>query len=862
MRKVSLRTVLRIYTHDIRRIVTNWVTLTVVCGLVLLPSLYAWINIYASWDPYANTKGIKVGVVNNDKGGTLKGMTFNIGDEIIHSLQQNEKLGWTFYNTKDEGIAKAENGEVYATIVIPDDFSLKMSTMLSDQPVKPELEYYVNEKENAIAAKMTDAGASTIQREISTSFVETVTGKVFETLNKAGAELDQQYPQIEKYKNLLYTLNENMPKLNQNLDEMLNRAENGFTQLDKTAEHVPAVQDTLGKLIELNDGLSKDMYKASDNLKEIAPDVQENLYLLQTVFNKLTETTGDVNNQLTLYKPEVLTQLDNAVTDIDQLQQRVKDTSEQLEKAGVTVPNETLAMASDIAIELNLYRELLTALKADIKNVNAAEKILNKLQPVNDRVLDKITKFQNAVNELLAPIDEALNIRTFARLRDNLEKMRQLSSEISSFTRNLSATLAYKKADLDSNLSRNIETISDMMNRILKNANSLAQSSAKGSYQLSKDMKNLAQRLEDWKGKTSDLRKNIANNQNLEKLLPDLTRMNFAIAGDIGKLSLALDQTLLPKSESFLQKGSLLLADVNVILGNTQDDLAAAKDLMSSMSSGGKVAVDDIRNFKQRVPDLQQRLSDLAAVFQKIDNTVDVKDMIKLLQNRGIADTNFLALPVTMSTHPLFPIANYGAGMTPFYTTLCLWVGCLLLTSLLTVKFQPADFSFTSHEEYLGKYLLFATLSVLQGLIVALGDIFLLKIRIQEAGLFIGLTLFYCVVFSMIVYTLVTLFNNIGKSIGVVLLVLQLAGSGGTFPIQVTPAFFQTIHSMLPFTYAISGLREALAGVSYPTLMRDVWTLVGFFIAFLAVGYMFKPALTSFLSKYSKQLHHSGVIGH
>ncbi|KPV58676.1 hypothetical protein QJ48_14960 [Paenibacillus sp. A3] len=862
MRKVSLRTVLRIYTYDIRRIVTNWVTLTVVCGLVLLPSLYAWINIYASWDPYSNTKGIKVGVVNNDKGGTLKGITFNIGDEIIHSLQQNEKLGWTFYNTKDEGIAKAEHGEVYATIVIPDDFSLKMSTMLSDQPVKPELEYYVNEKENAIAAKMTDAGASTIQREISTSFVETVTGKVFETLNKAGAELDQQYPQIEKYKNLLYTLNENMPKLNQNLDEMLNRAENGFTQMDKTAGHVPAVQDTLGKLIELNDGLSKDMYKASDDLKEIAPNVKENLYLLQTIFNKLTETTEDVNDQLTLYKPEVLTQLDNAVTDLDQLQQRVKDTSEQLEKAGVTVPNETLAMATDIVIELDLYRGLLSDLKANIKNVNAAEKILNKIQPVNDRVLDKITKFQTTVNELLAPIDEALNIRTFARLRDNLEKMRQLSAEISSFTRNLNTTLAYKKADVDGKLSRSIEAMMDMENRILKNANSLAQSSAKGSFQLSKDLKRLAQRLEEWKGKTAELRKNIANNQNLEKLLPDLTRMNFAIAGDIGKVSLALDQTLLPKTESYLQKGSILLADVNVILGNTQDDLAAAKDLMTSMSSGGKVAVDDIRNFKERVPDLQQRLSDLTAVFQKIDSTVDVKDMIKLLQNRGIADSNFLALPVTMSTHPLFPIANYGAGMTPFYTTLCLWVGSLLLTSLLTVKFQPADFSFTSHEEYLGKYLLFATLSVLQGLIVALGDIFLLKIQIQEGLLFIGLTLFYCVVFSMIVYTLVTLFNNIGKSIGVVLLVLQLAGSGGTFPIQVTPAFFQTIHSMLPFTYAISGLREALAGVSYPTLMRDIWTLVGFFIAFLVIGYLFKPALTSFLGKYSKQLHHSGVIGH
>ncbi|UUZ86352.1 hypothetical protein LJK88_24905 [Paenibacillus sp. P26] len=134
-----------------------------------------------------------------------------------------------------------------------------------------------------------------------------------------------------------------------------------------------------------------------------------------------------------------------------------------------------------------------------------------------------------------------------------------------------------------------------------------------------------------------------------------------------------------------------------------------------------------------------------------------------------------------------------------------MWVGCLLLTSLLTVKFKPADFSFSPHEEFLGKYLLFGTLSVLQGLIVSLGDIFVLRIHIQEAGLFVGLTLFYCVVFSMIVYTLVTLFNNIGKSIGVVLLVLQLAGSGARSRFRLRrPSFKRFIRCcLLPMPSAV-----------------------------------------------------------
>ena len=190
----------RIFMEDLWKIAKNWVAIVIVAGLAILPSLYAWINIYASWDPYGSTGGVKVAVVNLDEGSSIAGNAMNIGAEVSDSLRENDKLGWTFYDTIEEGIQVVDSGKAYAAIIIPKDFSQKMATVLDETPQKPTLEYYVNEKINAIAPKMTDSGASTIQKQITGSFVSTVTEKVFEVLNQLGITLDDEYPKIEKYK--------------------------------------------------------------------------------------------------------------------------------------------------------------------------------------------------------------------------------------------------------------------------------------------------------------------------------------------------------------------------------------------------------------------------------------------------------------------------------------------------------------------------------------------------------------------------------------------------------------------------------------------------------------------------------------
>ena len=127
----------------------NTVALIIAVGIALLPSLYAWVNIIASWDPYGNTGGIKVGIVNEDEGASVGDISVNIGRDISAELQTNDKLGWTFFDNSYDAIEQTKDGDIYAAIIIPDDFSAKLLTLLDETPQKPELDYYVNEKINA-----------------------------------------------------------------------------------------------------------------------------------------------------------------------------------------------------------------------------------------------------------------------------------------------------------------------------------------------------------------------------------------------------------------------------------------------------------------------------------------------------------------------------------------------------------------------------------------------------------------------------------------------------------------------------------------------------------------------------------------
>ena len=178
--------VLAILKRDFKRLLKVPSAWVVAIGLVLIPPMYAWFNIRGFWNPYKNTSGIEVTVVNNDEGttNTLVGKT-NLGLQIVNRLKDNTQLGWNFAD-EQEGMERVLSGESYATIVIPKTFSKDLLGVITGSGKQPELKYYVNEKASAIAPKITDTGASTVDNQVNSTFVSTVS----EVLSKAVNTLD------------------------------------------------------------------------------------------------------------------------------------------------------------------------------------------------------------------------------------------------------------------------------------------------------------------------------------------------------------------------------------------------------------------------------------------------------------------------------------------------------------------------------------------------------------------------------------------------------------------------------------------------------------------------------------------------
>lgn len=188
-----MRNIWTIFTRDIRKIRTNVIALIVVLGVTVVPCLYAWYNIAASWDPYGNTGNLKVAVASVDEGyiGNLIPLQLNLGDQVLSALRENTQLNWVF-TTKSKAMKGVKSGEYYAAIVIPEDFSTNLMSVFSSDIKKPEITYYSNAKENAIAPKVTDKGATAVQTQVNKVFIETISDTVLTALQTVANTADSR----------------------------------------------------------------------------------------------------------------------------------------------------------------------------------------------------------------------------------------------------------------------------------------------------------------------------------------------------------------------------------------------------------------------------------------------------------------------------------------------------------------------------------------------------------------------------------------------------------------------------------------------------------------------------------------------
>ncbi|WP_179860764.1 YhgE/Pip domain-containing protein [Sporosarcina koreensis] len=741
-----------IFKRDVRNITTNWVAAVLIGGLIFLPSLYAWLNIYASGDPYGRTDKLPVAVVNEDKGADVQDKHIDVGTDIVETLQENPSMEWHFVS-HDEAMDGVEYGDYFAVMVLPENLSEQLGSVVSGNPKKAEIDYYVNEKLNSIAPKITEKGATVIVDKVSSQFVSTVNGVIFDMLNSLGLELEKDLPDVKKFENYIFEAEKSLPEIYDLLNRGLTDAADAQNVIHDAQSKLPAAQQIT------DDGL------------------------------------GQINR--------VVTYLDDAEKKLDETSPKIKA---------------DLKKVRDISNEANDFLKKLQGVNLDFTELDKAKKALD------DRMTQSIDRVDNVEQDLK-------QLQELARQAQAQAPSTEPETEPSAGTEavpddNTGQTPSLPKPDLSGKLDGAITKTGDLK-RLLQEAQTNARN-------VDSIVKGKAEELDQ---AVDDLQK-IAGNTSVE-LDAFLNEYVNTIEPTV-KSEISQAKSTLGQAKGLLTDIQAALPQVKTILGNSDSDLDEGKATIEKAVA--------------QYPFISEKVNELADRIRSTQGETDINEIIKLLQNDPNAEKTFFEEPIQLQENRLFSIENYGTGMTPFYTVLSLWVGCLLLISLLSTDVHQEGY--TARQVYFGRLLTFAVIGLLQMLIVVSGDLLILDVHIREPFWFVVFGTIISFVFMSIVYTLVSVFGDVGKAMAIVMLVLQIAGSGGTYPVVLLPDFFGVINPFLPFTYAIDVMREAVGGIVWERAVKDLSFLLLCSAAFLVFGALLKERInrgTKKLLKKSKE---------
>lgn len=279
--------VLRVFWRDVKRIAKVPPAWLVVVFLIVLPSIYTWFNVIGFWNPYENTGNMRVCVVNEDK--SVEDETLghlDLGAQIIGELENNDQLGWSFVD-REEAMREVESGEAYAAIVIPEDFSADMATILSGDFQRPQIEYYVNEKLGPVAPKITDTGATTLDITVNDAFVSTVSATVASTIDE---------------------------KLAESKGDLETAKGSAVSKLEQGSSGVADAREALSNLTTSAD----EAIGKVDLAKQSLSDAKNAAVLLSSGLGQASAITGEVNTGLVTFSTSMGTVLDHGSTLLSQ----------------------------------------------------------------------------------------------------------------------------------------------------------------------------------------------------------------------------------------------------------------------------------------------------------------------------------------------------------------------------------------------------------------------------------------------------------------------------------------------------------------------------------------------------------------
>ena len=726
-----MKNIFLILKNDLMKIQKNVIAMIVIMGITVIPTLYAWFNISASWDPYGNTGELKLAVASDDEGytGELITVKINMGDQILSSLHKNKQFNWVFTDSKtaQKGV---KSGKYYAAIVIPEDFSQKMMSVFSSEAEHPDLTYYENEKENAIAPIITGKGATAVQKQINETFIETIAQTAldaFQIVSSAAQEAGDDSM----------------------VDHLIDNLNQMGTDLGSAAGTVQSLSDMTDSAITMLNTTTEFLQESGSGTKSSVSSLENSdLSSLTSLVSGTTKTISDALTQNASFYTAVSDAVDKALDSYNSDAQAASNALTSVSSRVQTVIDEYTKLSDALTAIANEHPEL-TILNAAVTSIN------QKIQLAIDR--------QTAIRDKINAAAEALPAAT--------ANASELKSELDTLIAQATSSVTEVKTTYENNVKGNLDSLSANLD------------STTGS---------------------------------ISSMLGDLDKSIQNIAG---------------------------------VTGSASDGLTGLQKTLSNSAS--------------LLNEASGKLTSLAATLSSEDSK-DLSAVTNLLSEDPETIASFLSSPVKLDEKKIYPIENYGSAMAPFYSTLAIWVGAVVMAAMLKVTVADSTkkklFHPKEYQLYIGRILLLIIIGFMQSALICLGDLFFLGIQCKHPVMFVLTGMFTSFVYVNLIYALTVSFGDIGKAIAVVLMVMQVAGSGGTFPIQCAPKFFQVVYPLLPFTHSMNAMRECIAGFYGTTYATELGKLAIFLVPSLLLGLLLRKPIIRMNDAFMEKLESTHLI--
>lgn len=504
----------------------------------------------------------------------------------------------------------------------------------------------------------------------------------------------------------------------------------------------------------------------------------------------------------------------------------VHDKSEQ----STSLLSHSVEEAKDaISQNRTMVNDLTPTIDSSIRSVDSSNDLLKKLVaslPALDARLDSASTSLETIRKTLNDYSATLS----AKVTESALALTQAAVDINLASAQIAGDIQTAKANVDTALAEARELVSynDQLLESLRNSpvastdqvqkaisdieaqNASLSSTITSLEQLANQLDNNAQAVKNATDTVTNVAKTSADN--LQKsakdfqitILPEIDTSLDSLASAIGTLRGATESlrtlfdqesTLLTQLASMLEQSKSICAEVGLSLEALENNLEST--------------YTDLRS---------------------LQNSASFKELTTLLGMNPDDVSSFMSSPVKLDTVALYPVNPYGSGIAPFFSNLALWVCGFILMAIVRLRVDPVGLPrFSATQAYFGRWLFYVSIGIIQSLIICIGDL-VLGIQCENPAAFIGAGVLAGFVYVNLLYALAYSMRHIGKALAVVLLVLQIPGSSGMFPVEMMPEFYQVLNPLLPFTYSIDAMREAIGGMYGAHYLIDMLILGGCFI--------------------------------